>query len=287
MGCTLGTARVRAIQKLGGNPNLDPETAKSWTVGFDVQPPQPPGLKLSGTWYETRFVGRIDRPLISAPRGTVLIDPAYAPFVQKVSAATNSADDALLRALLADPIFNPALGTFAPSEYGAILDQRYVNTAGERVRGVDGQVGYSFAGLGGRFSLEANGAWILDFKQAITPQAPYVEFAGLVGHPARFRGRVGIDWTRDALSLGASLNHVSALKDIAGAKVEAYDTVDLRARWSAPQRGAWRGVAVNVNVRNAFDAAPPFYNNPTGYGFDATNADVIGRFVSVQLAKSW
>ena len=40
----------------------------------------------------------------------------------------------------------------------------------------------------------------------------------------------------------------------------------------------WRGATLAVNIRNLFDADPPFYNNPTGYGFDPTSADIVGRF---------
>ena len=54
-----------------------------------------------------------------------------------------------------------------------------------------------------------------------------------------------------------------------------------------PPRVLWAGLTVGLNARNVFNTAPPFYNNPLGYGFDATNADVIGRFVSLQLTKSW
>ncbi len=42
-----------------------------------------------------------------------------------------------------------------------------------------------------------------------------------------------------------------------------------------------------VNIRNAFDKDPPFYNNSAGFAYDAANADPVGRFVSVQLTRSW
>jgi outer membrane receptor protein involved in Fe transport len=40
-------------------------------------------------------------------------------------------------------------------------------------------------------------------------------------------------------------------------------------------------------VQNVFDDDPPFYNNASGYGYDPSNADLLGRFVSVQLRKAW
>ena len=36
-----------------------------------------------------------------------------------------------------------------------------------------------------------------------------------------------------------------------------------------------------------FDRAPPFYDNSVGVGYDGANADVIGRYVSLQLTRRW
>lgn len=277
---------TRAINKQGGNPDLEPETATSWTAGVDVQPTSLPGLRLSATWFETRFKSRIDRPLLSAPRGTnILTDPAYRPFVTLTNAAANPADAALLTGLLNDPLFSPSLGVFLPAEYGAVFDQRYVNTAGLTVRGVDVQASYSRPAFGGDLSVAANATWMLDYRQAITPAAPFVEFAGLAGQPLAFRSRATADWSRGPYGLGVAWNHVAGAEDRLGRSIRANDTFDLQARWTAPDR--WGGVVASVIVRNVFDRDPPFYDNPTGFGFDATNADVIGRFVSLQLSKSW
>lgn len=284
---TRGTERIRNISKLGGNPDLGPETAKSWTIGFDLAPDALPGARLAVTAYETKFKDRIDRPLVSAPRGTILTDPAYAPFVRLTSAATNPADFAALAELLSSPLFNPQLGVFAPTDYGAILDQRYVNTAGLTVRGVDAQASYARDAVGGRLTVAANGAWMLDFQRAVTPAASFREFVGDVGNPARFRGRLTADWTRGMVSLGAALNHTSGFEDALGETVRAQDTVDLSVRVTAPDTSRWSGVSAVLNVRNLFDRAPPFYDNPTGFGFDATNGDVVGRFVSLQISKRW
>ncbi|PZQ63463.1 MAG: TonB-dependent receptor [Phenylobacterium zucineum] len=277
---------TRAINKQGGNPDLGPETAISWTFGVDLQPSFAPDVKLSATVFETRFKDRIDRPLLSAPRGTnILTDPAYRPFVTLTNAATNPADAALLTALLQDPLFSPTLGVFLPSEYGAVFDQRYVNTAGLTVRGIDVQASYRRPAFGGDLSLAANATWMLDYRQAITPAAPFLEFVGLAGQPQRFRSRSTADWSRGPLSLGVAWNHVSGARDLLGQSIRAQDTFDLQGRWRAPDR--WGGVTAALIVRNLFDRDPPFYDNPTGFAFDPTNADVVGRFVSVQLSKSW
>jgi iron complex outermembrane receptor protein len=45
--------------------------------------------------------------------------------------------------------------------------------------------------------------------------------------------------------------------------------------------------ALTMNVENTLNTMPPFYNNPRGVGFDPTNADLLGRYVSVELLKRW
>lgn len=284
---TVGTARVATLAKLGGNPNLGPETAKTWTVGLDFAPPQVPGLRLSVTGFETRFDNRIDRPLVSAPRTAILTDLTLAPFVRRVSPATNAEDFAFVKALLDSPRFNTAFGVFQPTDFGAVTESGYVNTAGLTVRGIDVLAAYGRDLAGGRLSLTANGSWMLDYIQTLTPTSPATELVGRVTYPAKFRGRLTATWTRDGLTLGAAANHVAGFRAPAGARVEDQTTVDLNARLETPAGGWGRGVAFSLSVRNAFDARPPFYDNPAGIAFDAANADVIGRFVALQISKAW
>ncbi len=283
---SIGDVRVRSLAKQGGNPDLGPETADTWTLGAEIRPRAIAGLRLSATWFSTEFENRIDRPLVNA-RTTALTDPRLAPFVQRISPATNAADLALITALIADPVTTTSQGVFVPTDFGAIIDQRYVNTAGLKVQGVDVLASYAFSGLGGRFGLSANGAWILDYKQAITPASPFVEAVGEPGFPARFRARTAVDWTRGSMSLGLAANHVGGFEDEAGVKIRSQTTVDLQARYTAPADTPLAGVSATLSIRNLFDRAPPFYDNASGFGFDAASGDAIGRFVSLQLAKSW
>lgn len=281
-----GATRVLSLALQGGNPDLGPETAKTWTLGFDWSPPQVEGLRLSASWFSTEFDNRIDRPAFTN-RTVALTDPRLAPFVRRISPTTNPQDLAFITALLADPITTTAQGVFPPTEYGAVVDMRFVNTAGLSVRGVDLQASYATDLLGGRLALGANASRLLDYKQAITPAAPSVELLGQPTFPARFRARATADWTRDAISFGVALNRLSGFEDDAGTEIRGQTTVDLQARWTGSAGGRWAGVAVLFNVRNAFNRKPPFYDNPSGFGFDPATADVVGRFASIQLTRSW
>lgn len=283
----VGTQRIRTLAMLGGNPDLGPETADSWTFGVEVAPPTVPGLRLSLTGFETVFENRIDRPLVSAPRSAILTDPTLAPFVRRISPATNAADLALITALISSPLYQTSQGVFPATAFGAITRSGFVNTAGLTVRGLDLTGSYRRPAFGGDLTLSGNASWLLDYERATTPTSPYQEIVGRVGFPAKFRSRVSTDWNRGAFGGGIAWNHVSGSHDNLGARLDSQNTFDLQARWRGPERGWAKGVVATLSVRNVFDAAPPFYDNPLGFGFDATNADVIGRFVSLQLTRSW
>jgi outer membrane receptor protein involved in Fe transport len=282
----LGDTRIRSLLLNGGNPDLEPETAKSWTVGFDLAPPSWPGMTLSVNGFDVRFDNRIDRPVQANIVGA-LADPTLTSFVERISPAANAADLARITALIGDPAFTSISGVYPAKAYGAILDNRYVNTASLRVRGIDLSGAWRFRVGDDAAGLSANASYVLDYKQRVTPTSPVVERVNVANFPLRLRGRVTADWTRDRLTALAAVNYVGAYRDPLGGKIGDSATLDLQLRLAPAERGWLEGVAVVFNARNLFDRAPPFYNNTAGVGFDPANADPIGRYVSLQLTRAW
>lgn len=281
-----GAARVRTLQLTGGNPDLKPETAKAWTTGFDFNPERWPGLKISATLFDVRFRNRVGRPA-SVNSANALVDPTLSPFVRFISPATNPADLALITEVLASAPFNATNGIFPATDYGAIVDVRYVNTTTLHVRGVDTAISYAFDLGDDRVSLGANLSYMLKYTQQFTPTSPVVDTVNVANFPLRLRGRATADWTRGRLTLGGAVNYTGRYRDSLGDRIGAFASLDLQARLAPADRGPLKDVAVLLNVRNAFDKDPPFYNNSQGFAYDAANADPIGRFVSLQLTRTW
>ncbi len=51
---------------------------------------------------------------------------------------------------------------------------------------------------------------------------------------------------------------------------------------------AWlNGTTITLGMQNVFDSDPPFVGGGFGYGYDASLADVKGRFCYVQLKKKF
>lgn len=282
----LGAARVRTLLLNGGNPNLKPETAESWTLGFDLRPTRWPGLTITATGFDIRFKNRIDQPVVRNITGA-LTDPNLSAFVTRLS-PTNPADIAKVTALINDPAMNSSNGVFRPEDYLAIVDNRYVNTSTLRLRGLDLGASYRFDVGDDQIVLGAAATYTFDYKEQVTPTARAINRAGVANYPVKLRGRATADWTHGRLMLGAAANYTEDYRDPLGVRIDSQVTFDFQARLAAPDEGPWKGVAVTLNLRNAFDKAPPFYNNVgPGIAYDAAVADPIGRYVSLQLTRTW
>lgn len=270
----------------GGNPELDPETATSWSAGLTYSPAKVPELTLGLTAYRTRFKGRIGSPVLSSV-ALALTSPEFAQFRTFVSPATNPADRAKVLALVNDP---NARGTdlYDLNTYGAIVEARNVNTGSLDVAGLDATAAYETTLADDPFTLNASLSWLTKYARKVTPTATATELAGQTNYPADLRARVSATWTRGETAMTAAVNHVGDLYDETSRRVHPWTTVDLQLRWT-PKSSLIKldGLSWTLNVQNLFDAAPPFYDNPLAIGYDPTNAEPLGRMVTLQLTKAW
>ncbi|WP_158703028.1 TonB-dependent receptor [Allosphingosinicella vermicomposti] len=269
----------------GGNPDLQPERAHSFTLGAQVEPPSAPGLRVETTFFETRFANRIGQPTFEDILN-VLRDDIFSPFVRRVNA--NDPDDlADVTALINGPgsIVPPSL---PPEAFSGIVDGRFVNTAKVVVRGLDAAVHKSFNLGEAQAVVGLNGSYLLDYKRQVTPAAPVAERVDTLGNPVDFRMRAtgSVSW-RD-WGTTVSVNYVDGYRDDVSSperQVDAWTTFDFQIRYQPRQ--FIKDLTVSLSVQNLFDATPPFVDRSSGFGYDAGNADPLGRFVALQLIKSW
>lgn len=108
------------------------------------------------------------------------------------------------------------------------------------------------------------------------------------GNPVDLRLRGSASWARGPLSANLTINYVDDYAATASKRVDSWTTIDLQLTWTAPdQTGSLKGLGLAISAQNLFDTDPPFYGSALGVGYDAANADPLGRFVSVQLSKRW
>jgi iron complex outermembrane recepter protein len=86
------------------------------------------------------------------------------------------------------------------------------------------------------------------------------------------------------------LNNVDGLKNIAeptNARVASWTTADFQLTY---QPSFIDGLRIALTAINVFDKEPPFVSSPLAQfniGYDPTNSDPLGRFLTISFTKSW
>ncbi|QYC11446.1 TonB-dependent receptor [Brevundimonas nasdae] len=279
-----GQATTLSMILYGGNPDLKPEEADTWTAGAEYRPAELEGLTLTANWFRTTFDSRIGQPT-SENTALALSDPSYTAFVRRVDPANNAADRDAVQEILDRP--STSLGSQYPATaYGAIVDARWVNTSQVDVEGLDLGVRHAVAYGSDRLETTLNLTYLTRYDVQTTPTSPVVSRLDQPAYPLSLRGRGGLTWSRDAWSASGHLNYVGDYADLTGRRIGAWLTADAHLRY-APTNGPLAGATVSLTVQNLTDQDPPFYDAIEGVGYDAANADVRGRFIAVQLKRAW
>jgi outer membrane receptor protein involved in Fe transport len=281
-----GASTVLALEEVGGNPQLKPQTATTWTAGIDYSPHEITGLRVGVSWFSIDFKNQISTPGVNILEAG-LDAPAYASLVTHID-PNNPVDEALIAGLLAKaPASTSSL--YPASAYSAIIDDRYVNASAVSVAGVDFNADYSFKLGANAFDVFGTGSWLYDYSERVTAAAPSQQLVSTPNYPVDFRGRLTGVWTRGPYSIAATLNYVNSYRDpVANRTIDAWTTADLSATWTpGPSHGPLAGLVVTAAVQNLFDQDPPFYDSPNAVGYDPANANPLGRVVSLQVSKRW
>jgi outer membrane receptor protein involved in Fe transport len=117
-----------------------------------------------------------------------------------------------------------------------------------------------------------------------------VDRVDTVGNPPDLRLRASAAWDRGPFGITVTANHLGGYLDdlsILPRRVAPWTTIDAQLRLRLDGSGWFAGTQLALSVQNLFDRDPPFVNRATGQAYDSTNADPLGRFVSLQLIRDW
>jgi iron complex outermembrane recepter protein len=260
---------------IGGNTELDKETAKTLTVGVAISLPSIRGLGLTVDYFDIK----IDNAISTVQRDTSI----------EQCLATGAAT-------FCDNVFRNANTGFVTR-----VDSQLINVASLRTSGIDVGLRYSTpVGLAGddRLDLTANYTYLLSFDVRSDPSAPVEDFAGTLGQSKhRFTSRIA--YMLDAMTFSWQVNFLSAavsIKDFSNADpaVVALNRVgdrfyhDAQVRFDLDQD---KRFAFYLGVDNVFDTKPPylpttpFSGSPTGTETQADVYDPFGRrfYAGVQV----
>lgn len=271
----------------GGNEELKPERATSWSASFVAHPVAVPGARLEIGYFDVDYRDRVVAPITFLSEA--LSDPAYR---QQVITSPSAALQAETIAA-AGEFLNIAGVPYDPANVAAIILNANVNAGRQRVHGVDLLASYAAEVAPGsslNFSLNAT---YIDSEQQLSSDQAVQPLAGLVFNPPHWRGRATLGWTRGGLTLTGAADVIGGVEDRRSepaAKVDGMTSFDLTARYRLPDGPSLlRGLDLVLSVQNIFNAKPDRIATtlPFDAPYDSTNYSPIGRFVSLAVAKRW
>lgn len=281
-----GQSLVLAMQ--GNNSDLRPETAKSWTAGFDVVPESDPELAVSLTYYSIDYTGQIAVPDTADPLDILLQESEWAAVI------TRNLTAAQIAAVCHRSDYQGSVVSCLASTPAAIVNYRPANLASTQTRGLDLNIHQKFTTAVGFFNVDFMGNYAFHFDQRVTSTSPTVDILNTFQNPLKFRFRAVTAWDRhlpedSGLGAGLAVNFTNAYKDPGSTlspDIGSLTTVDLQLRYHAAGNLRWLGAMdFALNATNVFNQSPPFADYLLG--FDRANAQPLGRVLSLNVSKKW
>lgn len=242
----------------GGNPNLQPETSNSLTLGAVIQPRFLPGLDITVDYWDIK------------------IDDVITQFsgnqIANYCVDLPSIDNIFCSAMTRDPA--------SPVKAIATMTTQQINASRQTARGLDFAVNYGGNAGPGQFSISFKGTYLIDKEVEAVPGIPESILVQATGWAnPRFRGNFFASYSVDKFNIawntqfrGAGLHATDATSD------ETFDTNRVPSYWNHDMS---MGLDVSQNFRftfginNIFDSKPP--QVPDTYTGGDGVYDIVGR----------
>ncbi|HIE0126573.1 TPA: TonB-dependent receptor [Stenotrophomonas maltophilia] len=259
----------------GSNPDLKPETAKTWTVGLVYSPDFVQGLDVSLDWWKIR----IDNAIVGES-ATNILEQCY---VQGSDAAC---------------------GRFTRGSNGQVnaLDRSLVNAGYRETAGYDINVRYRLPDTAfGKFAVNWNTTYTdyLEQRNDSAATTPVEQRTGWAGD-FRVRSTFNLDWQYGDLGIGWTARYYSSMKEKCSYmdecnmpgfsssytsasptnKVGSNTFHDLQVRYSLP----WDGT-VSLGVNNVFNHQGPIMYSQPNSSFTYYGGFDIGRFMYMKYQQ--
>lgn len=252
-------ASIFPTTRIGGNPDLEPQTSDTTTLGFEYAPAEIPGLYLSATWSKTELEN-----VIGTLTGAFGNPPVHAfeNWQQYPDLVKRDANGVL---------------TF--------VNWQSFNLAVRTSEAFDFEVRYAFDTAIGEFAAGILGTHTLELETVPAPGTDPLPQEGTNQGPVELKGSAYLDWTRRPWSANLTINHEGSYDNInpnvLRTDVDGYTTVDLQASYVLPESG-WR---ITAGVQNIFDADFPFFDSYAGV--DSSHVDFRRRVAFVDVVKEF
>jgi iron complex outermembrane recepter protein len=261
----------------GSRPNLQPQTANSWSVGFDIDPPVVRGFHVSVNYYDVTFKNILGTP---SPRANVL----FASFPSVVQTNVNGLSPAQLRAFeqlapsgptVIEPLI--AAGTlvyetddFRTSNFGVV-----------KVKGVDFPLSYEIPTAFGGLDASVNGSYMLSRDTQVSSLAPTVDELQYNTPKLLMTAAVGANIRN--LRAQATWNYTAGYDVLRASTlpqdhVSSFGTLNFFFKYDLDFEGVLKNLSFTLNVNNVLDKDPPLFKLANNGGYDgAAGTFTLGR----------
>ena len=278
----------------GGNPDLAPEEAESWTVGMTMLPDNLPGLKAEFTYFDISYDGRIQDigvpDILFRPEFEALLDrPADQELLQTIFGRLEAGEARLVNFTPGDP---------GPEDIDFLVRSGLNNLSALSVTGLDVGLSYETSTEIGDLSAALNGTYLFDYIRQFTDRFEPVDVVDTLFNPVDLKLRGTVSWSRNGFAIFTAVNYTDSYTDDAtGAElssIDAWTTVDITLAYDSGnrfERALFNNAKLSITAQNVLNELPPFSESigasNFGLNFDALNASSLGRFVSFQITKAW
>lgn len=234
----------------GGNPNLKPEVADTFTGGVVLKPDAVPGLYFSADYWDIKTKDAIATPFSSLQ----IVD---------LCAASNYTSP------LCNQIVRPLGPTnTSPANAPTEVFVNNQNVASQHVSGIDFEARYGFDALGGYVKLHLTATRLIRYDQVNAPGQPVLKYAGTADlsdgtYPIplpQWRGTGNVTYSYGAFQFSVQGRYIGAydrshLLVYAEKRVGAVFYTDLSVSYDMPVEG--NNMQLFATVNNAFNEQPP------------------------------
>ena len=264
-----------------GNPDLKPESSKSWTYGVVTDIPGVKGLSVSASYWMTDYIDRI----VSSQNAVMTIAEAIQLYPDMILSRSPN--------LIGDPAGWPGPIT--------ALKTYPINISQVNLAGWEASARYSRVTPWGELNLRADYSRMLKSDYYTRAGGPKTSTSGTYQFPQQISGSAF--WSRGAVELGALATYRSAWRNDAAGSSRNYGSIirwDVqgsydfdRAPWMQGERTWWRAALKGTRISGAFFNVfnvQPIFNNPTNanqrgfFDFSLFPGYAIQRY-SLQLTK--
>ncbi len=273
-----GDSNVQLRTNIGGNVNLQPETAKIFTIGAVVQPRMLPNFSATLDYYNVEV-----EDAISSIGASVILSSCYSGVAGQQSYCNKITREQTTQTV-------------------SFIDDTLTNVGSTTVSGIDLALRYQLPTNFGRFGFVFDGTYLLKYDE-VKPDGQLIESAGnydLSLVLPRIKFNTGVNWGMKGFGAGLSAKFIGPSEECADSDglsfggvcsidatykrdVETYVTFDGFASYTLDS--GIGNTTFTLGMLNMLDREPAVIYNGFLAASDPTAYDFTGRYVYARLQQ--